>query len=142
MAQQRGEEGADASSEPFRALVVDDSAVIRELIAVNLELEGFVVVSASDGEAALRAVREVVPHVITLDVMMPRLDGLATVRRLREDPATEDIPIVIVSGRSSPADLARGREAGVEAYLTKPFEPSELVEVCRKFALEGRPKPV
>ncbi|HSV37330.1 MAG TPA: response regulator [Nocardioidaceae bacterium] len=129
----------EAPTDQLRALVVDDSAVIRELIAVNLELEGFLVTCASDGEAALRAVREVVPHVITLDVMMPRLDGIATVRRLREDPATADIPIVIVSGRSSPADIERGHEAGVEAYLTKPFEPSELVEVCRRFALEGRP---
>ena len=136
------EDGAEPSqSEQWRALVVDDSAVIRELIAVNLELEGFLVTCASDGEAALRAVREVVPHVITLDVMMPRLDGITTVRRLRDDPATADIPIVIVSGRSTPADITRGYEAGVEAYVTKPFEPSELVEVCRRFAREGRPNP-
>ena len=65
------------TTDQLRALVVDDSAVVRELIAVNLELEGFVVTCASDGEAALRAVGEVVPHVITLDVMMPRLDGIA-----------------------------------------------------------------
>jgi CheY-like chemotaxis protein len=130
---------SELPQDQLRALVVDDSAVIRELIAVNLELEGFLVTCASDGEAAMRAVREVVPHVITLDVMMPRLDGIATVRRLRDDPATADIPIVIVSGRSSPADIARGQEAGVEAYVTKPFEPSELVEVCRRLALEGRP---
>ena len=130
---------AEPPGDQLRALVVDDSAVIRELIAVNLELEGFLVTCASDGEAALRAVLEVVPHVITLDVMMPRLDGIATVRRLREDPATADIPIVIVSGRSTGADIERGRLAGAEAYLTKPFEPSELVEVCRRLALEGRP---
>jgi CheY-like chemotaxis protein len=126
------------AGEQLRALVVDDSAVVRELIAVNLELEGFVVTCASDGEAALRAVREVIPDVITLDVIMPRLDGLATVRRLREDPATADIPIVMVTGRSSPADLERGRVAGVEAYITKPFEPSELVDVVRRLAEGGR----
>jgi CheY-like chemotaxis protein len=126
------------AAERLRALVVDDSAVIRELIAVNLELEGFVVTCASDGEAALRAAQEMAPDVITLDVVMPRLDGLATVRRLRDDPATAAIPIVMVTGRSSPADLERGQEAGVEAYLTKPFEPSELVDVCRRLALGGR----
>ncbi len=120
------------------ALVVDDSAVIRELIRVNLELEGFSVTSAGDGEAALRAARELHPDVITLDVMMPKLDGLETVRRLRQDPATDQIPIVLVTGRASPADLERGREAGVEAYLTKPFEPSELVEVVRRLAEGGR----
>ncbi|HET7689394.1 MAG TPA: response regulator [Nocardioidaceae bacterium] len=133
---------AEPAEETFRALVVDDSAVIRELIAVNLELEGFLVTCASDGESALRAVREVVPHVITLDVMMPRLDGIATVRALREDPATSDIPIVIVSGRSTPADIERGREAGADRYVTKPFEPSELVEACRDLASRGRPNPV
>jgi DNA-binding response OmpR family regulator len=130
----------------LRALVVDDSAVIRELIAVNLELEGFLVSCASDGEAALRAVAEVMPDVITLDVMMPRLDGIATVRRLRDNPATAHIPIVMVTGRSSQADVERGREAGVEAYVTKPFEPSELVDVVRSLAETGRdpgdgPKP-
>ena len=122
----------------LRALVVDDSAVVRELIAVNLELEGFLVTCASDGEAALRAVREVVPHVITLDMMMARLDGIATVRKLREDPATAHIPIIMVTGRASPADFERGRDAGVEAYITKPFEPSVLVDVVRRFAEAGR----
>jgi len=122
----------------LRVLVVDDSAVIRELIAVNLELEGFLVVAASDGEAALRAVREFEPNVITLDVMMPRLDGIETARRLRSDPETEHVPIVMVTGRSSPADLERGRDVGVEAYLMKPFEPSELVEVIRRLAVNGR----
>jgi DNA-binding response OmpR family regulator len=135
------EQSAYVDGQQPRALVVDDSAVIRELIAVNLELEGFLVTCASDGEAALRAVREVVPHVITLDVVMPRLDGLATVRRLRADPATSDIPIVIVSGRATAADVEKGRDAGADVYLTKPFEPSELVEVCRRLAEESRSRP-
>ena len=110
-----------------RVLVVDDSSVVRELIAVNLELEGLEVVRCIDGLEALDRVAEQRPDAITLDVMMPRLDGFSLVERLRADRATADIPIVIVTGRASAADLARGEALGVDAYLTKPFEPSELV---------------
>jgi CheY-like chemotaxis protein len=110
-----------------RVLVVDDSSVVRELIAVNLELEGLEVVRCVDGMEALERVAEQRPDAITLDVMMPRLDGFAVVERLRDDRSTADIPIVIVTGRASAADLARGKALGVDAYLTKPFEPSQLV---------------
>ena len=110
-----------------RVLVVDDSSVVRELIAVNLEMEGLEVVRCVDGLEALERVAEQRPDAITLDVMMPRLDGFAVVERLRGDRSTADIPIVIVTGRASAADLARGEALGVDAYLTKPFEPSELV---------------
>jgi CheY-like chemotaxis protein len=110
-----------------RVLVVDDSSVVRELIAVNLELEGLEVVRCVDGVEALERVAEQRPDAITLDVMMPRLDGFAVVERLRGDRSTADIPIVIVTGRASAADLARGEALGVDAYLTKPFEPSELL---------------
>jgi CheY-like chemotaxis protein len=123
----------------LRALVVDDSAVIRDLISVNLQLEGFEVTTARDGEEALELVGSVRPHVVTLDVMMPRLTGFETVARLRDDPETRHIPIVVVTGRAQAADVSRGEELGVEAYLTKPFEPAELVEVVTRLARSGRP---
>ena len=110
-----------------RVLVVDDSEVVRELIAVNLELEGLEVVRCADGQEALERVAEQRPDAITLDVMMPRLDGFSMVERLRADPLTADIPVVVVTGRASARDLARGKALGVEADLTKPVEPSELV---------------
>ena len=122
----------------LRALVVDDSAVIRELIAVNLELEGFEVTTAGDGERAVELAHELQPDVITLDVMMPRLTGFETVVRLRGEPRTAGIPVVMVTGRAQAADLARGEEVGVEAYLTKPFEPAELIEVVTRLARERR----
>ena len=124
--------------QPLRALVVDDSAVIRELIAVNLELEGFEVATAGDGESALRLARELHPDVITLDVMMPRITGFEAVELLRQDPDTASIPIVMVTGRAQAADLARGEEVGVDAYLTKPFEPAELIEVVTRLARQRR----
>ena len=77
------------------------------------------------------------PDLITLDVAMPGLDGFATVGRLRADAATAEIPIVMVSARAQAADLQRGAALGVDAYLTKPFEPAELVEVVRSLASTG-----
>ena len=117
-----------------RVLVVDDDPVIRRLITVNLELEGFRVAEAVDGQAALEAVAERTPHVIVLDVAMPRLDGLATTAALRADPATSEIKIVIVSARAQQADIRRGMDAGADAYLTKPFEPEALVRCVRELA--------
>ncbi len=128
----------ESANRVLRALVVDDSAVIRELITVNLELEGFEVATAGDGETAIDLATKIRPDVITLDVMMPRLSGFETVVRLRQDQRTADIPVVMVTGRAQAADLERGAEVGVEAYLTKPFEPDALVEVVRRLAREGR----
>ena len=122
----------------LRVLVVDDSAVVRGLIAVNLQLEGFDVTTAADGDAAMELVAQVDPHVITLDVVMPNMAGFDTVQRLRSLPETAHIPIVVVTGRAQATDFARGEQLGVEAYLTKPFEPSELVNVVSRLATSGR----
>jgi CheY-like chemotaxis protein len=114
-----------------RVLVVDDSDVIRTLIAVNLELEGFEVVQAFDGQDALEKVIDVRPDVITIDVRMPRLDGFDTVQRLRADPRTSAMKIAMVTACAQADDLRRGDEVGVDAYLTKPFDPSALVRTVR-----------
>ncbi len=114
-----------------RVLVVDDSDVIRTLIAVNLELEGFEVVQAVDGQDALEKVIDVRPDVITIDVRMPRLDGFDTVERLRADPRTSAMKIAMVTACAQADDLRRGDEVGVDAYLTKPFDPSALVRTVR-----------
>lgn len=123
----------------LRALVVDDSAVVRDLISVNLELEGFEVTTAGDGETAVELARQIRPDVVTLDVVMPRLNGFETVVRLRDDADTAHIPIVIVTARAQANDITRGEALGVEAYLVKPFEPAELVEVVTRLARSGRP---
>jgi CheY-like chemotaxis protein len=114
-----------------RVLVVDDSDVIRTLISVNLELEGFEVVTAVDGQDALEKVHEVQPDVMTIDVRMPRLDGFDTVERLRSDPRTQNLKIAMVTACAQEADLRRGDEVGVDAYVTKPFDPSNLVRTVR-----------
>ncbi|MFD5508716.1 PleD family two-component system response regulator [Streptomyces sp. NPDC127051] len=114
-----------------RVLVVDDNKVIRQLIKVNLELEGFEVVTANDGAECLDIVHRVCPDVITLDVVMPRLDGFGTAAQLRADPRTRDLPLAIVSACTQ-YEVEAGIEAGVDAFLAKPFEPAELVRVVRR----------
>jgi CheY-like chemotaxis protein len=114
-----------------RVLVVDDDDVIRQLITVNLELEGFEVVPAVDGQDALDKAKDADVQVVTLDVMMPRVDGWEAAARLRADPATAHIKIVLLSARAQEADLQRGEKIGVDAYLTKPFDPDEMIDTVR-----------
>lgn len=122
-------------TEPLgHVLVVDDDEVIRQLIAVNLQLEGFEVSTAVDGQDCLDKVRAIGPDVITLDVMMPRLDGWVTAVRLREDIATSHIKVVMITARAQDHDIRRGDEIGVDAYVTKPFDPSELIRTVRELA--------
>src|SRR6266571_8750184 len=117
-----------------RVLVVDDDEVIRQLIAVNLTLEGFDVATAVDGQDCLDKVTAIDPDVITLDIMMPRLDGWMTASLLRRNPDTSAIKVVLITARAQEDDKTRGKQIGVDAYLTKPFDPSEMIRVVRELA--------
>ncbi|WP_345576741.1 response regulator transcription factor [Nonomuraea rosea] len=121
-----------------KVLVVDDDEVIRQLIAVNLNLEGFEVATATDGQDCINRVLDVMPDVITLDVMMPYLDGWATAQKLRTEEATSHIKVVLITARAQDDDKRRGRGIGVDAYLTKPFDPAELIQVVRDLAVAGQ----
>src|SRR3954463_359156 len=115
-----------------RVLVVDDDDVIRQLITVNLELEGFDVVTAVDGQDALEKVKDAQPQVVTLDVMMPRLDGWEAAARLRADPDPAHLEVLLVWARAQGAGPRRGGRFGVDAYRTKPFDPDELIDLVRR----------
>jgi DNA-binding response OmpR family regulator len=115
-----------------RILVVDDDEVIRRLIAVNLQLEGFDVSTAVDGQDCLDKVADIDPAVITLDVMMPRLDGWETAVQLRKSPDTAHIKVVLVTARAQEDDKSRGSDVGADAYLTKPFDPNEMIRIVRE----------
>ena len=116
-----------------RVLVVDDAPSIRLLIRTNLELAGFDVEESVDGVDCLQhlAATDVLPDVVTVDVMMPKQDGMATAAAIRSNPRTADIGIVMVTTQGHPADVQRGIQAGVDAYVTKPFDPDELVATVR-----------
>jgi DNA-binding response OmpR family regulator len=105
-------------------LLVDDDAAIRRSVAEGLELEGFEVVLASGGRAALAAVETVTPAVVVLDLAMPDLDGLEVLRRLRD--AGQDLPVCILSARDEVDDRVRGLEAGADDYVVKPFALEEV----------------
>lgn len=112
--------------------VVDDTASIRFLIRTNLELEGFDVAEAVDGQDCLDRLADVAPDIVTIDAVMPRLDGFATVEALRADTRTQHLPIVMVTTQAQAADIKRGTEAGADAYVVKPFDPDALVATVRR----------
>ena len=108
----------------YRVLVVDDEPRMIRFIRMNLELEGWEVVEATDGQAALNKVRDSLPDVVILDVMMPELDGFETLRLLRE---ISPIPVIMLTAKGEEDDRVRGLELGADDYVTKPFSPRELV---------------
>ena len=119
-------------------LLAEDDDDVRALAELVLRGEGYEVVAVADGQAALDAAAERTPAVAVLDVSMPRLNGLEAARRLRERAATRSIPIMLLTARVTESDRARGREAGVDAQLDKPFSPAVLAERVRAL-LEARP---
>jgi DNA-binding response OmpR family regulator len=109
-------------------LIADDDADILLLVRAVLERSGHEVVGASDGAEALASVRARKPDLVVLDIAMPEVDGLEVLRRLRADPTTSELPVVLLSARAQEADVVRGFAIGASAYLKKPFSPRELSE--------------
>ena len=112
-----------------RVLAVDDDPVIQRLLEVNLEMEGYEVRLASDGLQAVDAAREFRPHVILLDVMMPNMDGWEACATIKQDADFAQTPVVFLSARAQDADVERGSELGAAAYITKPFDPIDLLDL-------------
>ncbi len=119
-----------------RVMAVDDDHVIRGLLEVNLEMEGHEVLTAVDGADALRKVAEARPDLILLDVMMPNVNGWQVAEALKSDENYRDIPIVFLSARAMEADVRKGNELGVQAYVTKPFDPIDLMEMVNRLIAE------
>jgi DNA-binding response OmpR family regulator len=114
------------ASEYGDILVVDDEASVVEVVALYLKREGFTVRVAADGRSALNAIREQLPALVVLDLMLPEVDGLEIVRRLRSD-AGSDVPVIMLTARRQETDRIYGLELGADDYVTKPFSPAELV---------------
>src|SRR5437867_1823059 len=108
-------------------LVVDDDAVMRELMVATVERGGHRVLIACDGKEAVATARAHHPDVVLLDLAMPKLDGFEVCRQLKSDPATSPIRVVVVTALSRPEDRARGEAAGADDYVTKPFHPRALL---------------
>ena len=118
--------------ESKKVLICDDDPAILRVIQVNLEVEGFDVVAAHNGEEAVALAEAESPDLVILDIMMPRMDGYETVERLKANEATRGIPVVFLSAKAQSSDIERGKTYGVEEYLTKPFDPTDLIEVVER----------
>lgn len=119
-----GESEAEIMATQKTILVVDDEPRMVQFITMNLELEGFRVISASDGYQALEKVTKELPDLIVLDIMMPDMDGFETLKRIREISA---VPVIFLSVKGEEFDRVRGLDLGADDYITKPFSPRELV---------------
>ena len=111
-----------------RILVVDDEIYIVHILDFSLGMEGYEVLTALDGEQALEKARAEKPDLIVLDIMMPKLDGYETCKRLKADATTKDIPVILLSAKGRNVDQKVGFEVGADDYITKPFSPRKLVE--------------
>jgi DNA-binding response OmpR family regulator len=114
-----------------KVLVADDDRDVLNLVRFRLERDGLRVLTASDGAEALELARSERPQVCVLDVMMPKLGGLELVKRLREDPATQGVRIILLTARSADGQVDEGFELGADDYVTKPFSPQELRQRVR-----------
>lgn len=123
----------------LQILVVEDELALVEILRYNLEKEGFGVVVAADGEAALEAIADHKPDLVVLDWMLPHVSGLEICRRLRRRPETRDLPIIMLTARSEEADRVRGLEVGADDYIAKPFSPSELIARIRAVLRRAKP---
>ncbi|GGX64164.1 DNA-binding response regulator [Tateyamaria omphalii] len=125
-----------------RVLVVEDEPAQREVLAYNLEAEGFAVSRAQNGEEALLLVNEEMPDIIVLDWMMPNLSGIEVCRRLKIKPETRSIPVIMLSARSEEIDKVRGLETGADDYVVKPYSVIELMARVRSQLRRVRPATV
>ncbi len=120
-------------------LVVDDSPTVRKLISGKLEKSGHDVVCSNDGVEAMSKLREIVPDLILLDITMPRMDGYQVCKLIRSNPATKDVPVVMISGKDGFFDKVRGRLAGTSGYITKPFGPETLMKAVETYLKGEQP---
>ena len=110
-----------------KAIVIEDEADILEVIQYNLEREGYRVLTARDGKEGLQLIKKEMPDIVLLDLMLPSLDGIEVCRKLKEDPITHSIPIIMVTAKGEESDIVLGLGIGADDYVTKPFSPKELM---------------
>jgi two-component system alkaline phosphatase synthesis response regulator PhoP/two-component system response regulator VicR len=120
-----------------RILVTDDEPNIVRLIQVNLERQGFQVETANNGAQALEKIRANRPDLLVSDVMMPEMDGFELLSNIRRDPALEDLPVIMLTAKAQDRDVLEGYTRGADMYLTKPFNPIELVTFAKRLLQSG-----
>jgi two-component system alkaline phosphatase synthesis response regulator PhoP len=111
-----------------KVLVVDDEEYIQHILNFSFGAEGYEVITATDGEEAIEKARSEKPDIIVLDIMMPKMDGYEACKKLKSDPQTKGIPVILLTAKGRDVDRRLGSEAGAEDYVVKPFSPGRLIE--------------
>jgi two-component system alkaline phosphatase synthesis response regulator PhoP len=124
-----------------KILVVDDEKDLTTLVSLHMKMAGFEVLTANNGEKALDLSREEKPDLIILDLMLPKIDGWQVCERLRQDIATQDIPVIMLTARAETEDKLKGFESGADDYVTKPFSPRELVARVKRVLARAEAEP-
>lgn len=122
---------------PLKILVCDDERHIVRLIQVNLERHGYEVVTAYDGKEGLEKAKAEKPDLMVLDVMMPYMDGFEVLKTLKREPDTENLPVIMLTAKAQDKDVFEGYHYGADMYLTKPFNPMELISFVKRIAQGG-----
>ena len=130
---------SESSASPVKVLVIDDSNTIRRSAEIFLRQAGYDVILAEDGFDALAKISDHQPQVIFVDIMMPRLDGYQTCALIKQHPALKSTPVIMLSSKDGVFDRARGRLAGSDRYLTKPFTKEGLIEAVNEYVKPAAP---
>ena len=115
-----------------KILAVDDEKHILRLVQINLEKAGYEVVTGTNGREAVEMVRSEKPQLVVMDVMMPEMDGFEALKLLKADPETADVPVIMLTAKAQDADVFHGWQSGADLYLTKPFNPMELLTFVKR----------
>jgi CheY-like chemotaxis protein len=133
---------SNGSSSRKTVMIVDDSPTIRKILGLTLERAGYKVVAEPDGESAIERLIQVVPDLILLDIAMPKIDGYDVCKRIKQDPRTKHVPVVMLSGKGALFDKVKGHMAGATEYLTKPFETPAVLAVVTNYCEQPAPEVV
>lgn len=122
-----------------KILAVDDEKHIVRLVQINLQKEGYEVITANNGREALDLIASQKPDLVIMDVMMPQMDGFEALKTLKSQPETANLPVIMLTAKAQDADVFEGWKSGADLYLTKPFNPSELMSFVKRI-LQDREK--
>ena len=120
-----------------KILIVEDEESLLKLESILLTTKGYLVQGATTGLAALEAVAAEAPDLILLDIMLPELDGFEVCERIKKNPETRHIPIILLSAKKTPEDLSRGEEVGADQYITKPFKSAMVMETIERLLIRN-----
>lgn len=116
-----------------KILVVEDEESLLKLESILLTSKGYDVKGVANGQEALDAIAEEIPDLVLLDIMLPEMDGFEVCRRIKENPQTKDLPVVMLTAKKSREDMTRGQEVGADWYITKPFKSANVIETIQRF---------